>query len=95
MFQINGSRPSVCWKEIYKKIDKLQNNTNGFRFEVDGNITLRKPGSYMFGFSIKKVFELIQVCSCHLLQPPAELLNVGNSKSCFMMELALNCAFDW
>ncbi|KAJ8635768.1 hypothetical protein MRB53_010035 [Persea americana] len=58
--QINGSRPSVCWKEIYKKIDKLQNNTNGFRFEVDGNITLRKPGSYMFGFSIKKVFELIQ-----------------------------------
>lgn len=96
VFQINGSRPSVCWKKIYRKIDKLQNNSNGCQSEVDGSSTLRKPGSFMFGFSLKQVSKLIQVCNCssNTTMCRAFIWNVVDSKLCFMMASAFNCAFD-
>lgn len=59
--QINGSTPSACWNKIYKKIEQLRNNSNGFQSEAGGGYMLQKRGgSYMFGFSISKVSKLIQ-----------------------------------
>ncbi|XP_077250235.1 histone-lysine N-methyltransferase TRX1-like [Tasmannia lanceolata] len=60
--QIDGSTPGTCWKKIYRRIKKIQNNNlpNGFHDNDEGISRIYKPGSYMFGFSVQKIFELIK-----------------------------------
>lgn len=62
-YQIDGSTPSACWKEIYSRIRNKQCNEIS---EVDGNV-LQKSGSYMFGFSSPQIAQLIQVCQIFFL----------------------------
>ncbi|XP_058102565.1 histone-lysine N-methyltransferase TRX1-like isoform X2 [Magnolia sinica] len=81
--QIDGSSPSVCWKKIYRKIDKIQNNlSNGCKAE-NGGSRLQKPGSYMFGFSIRKISKLIQ-----------DLRNSDLWSKPFSRKIASNCHRD-
>ncbi|KAG9447430.1 hypothetical protein H6P81_013558 [Aristolochia fimbriata] len=58
--KIIGSTPSVCWKKIYKKIDAYKDLSNESHTK-EGEMSRRhKSGSYMFGFSIRKISKLIQ-----------------------------------
>ncbi|KAL5998553.1 hypothetical protein ACLOJK_009496 [Asimina triloba] len=52
--KIDGPSPSACWKRIYKRINKIQNLSNGCKAENGGNSVVQKSGSYMFGFSMRK-----------------------------------------
>ncbi|XP_068664824.1 histone-lysine N-methyltransferase ATX2-like [Aristolochia californica] len=58
--QIAGSTPSACWKKIYKKIDSCKALCNGSHTKEGELSGTHKSGSYMFGFSNKKISKLIQ-----------------------------------
>ncbi|KAJ6845956.1 putative histone-lysine N-methyltransferase ATX2 [Iris pallida] len=55
--QVEGPNPSSCWKEIYDRIRKK--HTNDCHAVAEGH-DFHKSGSYMFGFSIRKVSRVIQ-----------------------------------
>lgn len=59
-FQINGRSPSACWRKVYGRIKKASVSPVIYDLNV-GKRNKWKSGSYMFGFSIKKVRKLIQV----------------------------------
>ncbi|XP_078433868.1 histone-lysine N-methyltransferase TRX1-like isoform X2 [Wolffia australiana] len=56
-FQVEGSNPDACWREIFNKIRrKLFKYRN---IEI-GERQFLRTGSQMFGFSNRKVYDLIQ-----------------------------------
>ncbi|CAN6460712.1 unnamed protein product [Victoria cruziana] len=57
--QINGRSPSACWRKVYGRIKKASVSPVIYDLNV-GKRNKWKSGSYMFGFSIKKVRKLIQ-----------------------------------
>ncbi|XP_042480211.1 histone H3-lysine(4) N-trimethyltransferase ATX1-like [Macadamia integrifolia] len=58
--QFKGATPSACWNKIYRRIRKIQDNLSNVVSARDGVQMAKKYGSYMFGFSNPKVFDLIQ-----------------------------------
>ncbi|KAJ3693265.1 hypothetical protein LUZ60_008745 [Juncus effusus] len=63
--QIEGPTPRDCWREIYRRINKLQ--LNGLNTETERNEMKIKnknkkqnSGSHMFGFSYRRISQLIQ-----------------------------------
>ncbi|KAJ4955301.1 hypothetical protein NE237_012084 [Protea cynaroides] len=61
--QFKGATPSACWNKIYRRIRKIQENLPNEISNEGGVQTADKSGSYMFGFSNHKVFDLIQELS--------------------------------
>ncbi|KAJ3698232.1 hypothetical protein LUZ61_001937 [Rhynchospora tenuis] len=58
-YQIEGSTPSVCWREIYSQINKCQSQINGLSAGKE-EFQSHKSGCHMFGFSNSQVIQLIQ-----------------------------------
>lgn len=62
LLQIEGSTPSDCWNEIYRRIRKMQESTPNC-FNAEGGVErIYESGSDMFGFSNPEVIKLIKVC---------------------------------
>ncbi|OIW17292.1 hypothetical protein TanjilG_22404 [Lupinus angustifolius] len=58
--QFNGCTPSACWNQIYKRINKMENDDSEGSVAEGGVERGYKSGSDMFGFSNPKVSKLIQ-----------------------------------
>ncbi|KAJ4967635.1 hypothetical protein NE237_014336 [Protea cynaroides] len=61
--EFKGATPSACWNKIYRRIRKIQDSLSNGVSARGGVQMAEKPGSYMFGFSNPKVFDLIQELS--------------------------------
>lgn len=60
MEQIDGSTPTECWKKIYARLEKSKQKIgNGLKASLEKRRPY-KSGSYMFGFSNKRIASLIQ-----------------------------------
>lgn len=73
IFQIEGSNPTVCWEEIYRR---MQKNTTivSHTAVVD---KLQKSGSYMFGFTHSRISQLIQVTTDYMIPIFLVKLNIS------------------
>lgn len=77
IFQIEGSNPTVCWEEIYRRIQK--NTSNILHTAVVDK--LQKSGSYMFGFTHSRISQLIQVIIDYMI-----LIFIGRIRHFFSYE---------
>ncbi|KAK9138608.1 hypothetical protein Sjap_009202 [Stephania japonica] len=65
--QFTGSTPSACWNKIYKRIRKKRGSTSS-ACHTKGRIeSFEKSGSYMFGFTNRKISHLIQELSYSIM----------------------------
>ncbi|KAK9159716.1 hypothetical protein Syun_006057 [Stephania yunnanensis] len=78
--QFTGSTPSACWNKIYKRIRKKRGSTSS-ACHTKGRIeSFEKSGSYMFGFTNRKISNLIQELSYSIMPSMCSGLKFASKK---------------
>ncbi|KAK9141113.1 hypothetical protein Scep_010794 [Stephania cephalantha] len=78
--KFTGSTPSACWNKIYKRIRKKRGSTSS-ACHTKGRIeSFEKSGSYMFGFTNRKISNLIQELSYSIMPSMCSGLKFASKK---------------